>query len=301
MSIAEPRAKGNTGLAAPNTRLAIAIMITGIFFYSLNDAIGKWLVATYSVGQVAMIRGLAALVFLSPMIWKMGWPRLFALERPKWQILRVIFSTLDIICFYAAVVTLPLATVMTFWLAGPIYVAALSPLFLGEKVGLRRWLAILAGFIGVLIALNPGTREFSPAVVICLIGSFSFALLIMTGRMLRGTPDTTLAFWQVIGAVLAGAVMAPVGWVTPTMTDFSVMAMLGGVMILANLCVNRALKLADSATVVPFQYTFLFWGVLFGWLMFGDVPQASLMLGALIIVASGLFIFSREQKLKKQV
>ncbi|RUZ12297.1 DMT family transporter, partial [Mesorhizobium sp. M7A.F.Ca.CA.001.09.1.1] len=128
----------------------ILLMLAGDFLFALNDAMGKWLVASFSVGQVVLIRSIGAFFVLGPMIANQGPAKLFRMERLELQLLRVVMTTLDTALFYAAVVYLPLADVMSFYMAGPIYVAALSHLLLGEKVGWRRWMAILLGFCGVL-------------------------------------------------------------------------------------------------------------------------------------------------------
>ena len=141
----------------------ILLMLAGDFMFALNDAMGKWLVASFSVGQVVMIRSIGAFVVLGPMMAKQGTEKLFRLERPWLQFWRAAATTIDTACFYAAVVYLPLADVMSFYMAGPIYVAALSHLLLGEKVGWRRWIAILAGFCGVLIVLRPSAATLSPS------------------------------------------------------------------------------------------------------------------------------------------
>lgn len=117
---------------SPATGLAIGLMLLGMFMFTLNDAIGKWLVATYSVGQVLLIRSAFALIVLAPFL-RGGWRMLTGIERPRLQATRVAFSTLEVFCFYFAVTSLPLADVMTFWLAAPIYVAAVSPWLLGER------------------------------------------------------------------------------------------------------------------------------------------------------------------------
>ncbi|RUZ76146.1 EamA family transporter, partial [Mesorhizobium sp. M7A.F.Ca.CA.001.14.1.1] len=132
----------------------ILLMLAGDFLFALNDAMGKWLVASFSVGQVVLIRSIGAFFVLGPMIANQGPAKLFRMERLELQLLRVVMTTLDTALFYAAVVYLPLADVMSFYMAGPIYVAALSHLLLGEKVGWRRWMAILLGFCGVLIMLK---------------------------------------------------------------------------------------------------------------------------------------------------
>ncbi len=193
---------------------------------------------------------------------------------------------------------------MTYWLAAPIYVAALSPFLLGEKVGWRRWTAIGIGFVGVLIALKPSSASLTSAAFFSILGSAAFAFMMLSGRQLRNTPDTVLAFWQIIGAGLAGVVailVTPSGWI-PIQSgfDLSLLALLGIVAMTAHVLVNRALKLADAATVAPLQYTLLLWAVIFGWLIFGDVPQLSIVIGAGLIVLSGLYIFFRENAVKRK-
>ena len=281
-------------------RTGVLVMLLGMLMFSLNDVMGKWLVATYSVGQVVLIRSLAAAILLAPFLWISGPKKLFAVERPGLQLARVVASTAEVFSFYFAVVYLPLADVMTYWLAAPIYVAAVSPLVLKEPVGWRRWSAIAIGFVGVVIALEPSSEALTLPALISILGSMFFAFMMISGRSLRGTPDTTLAFWQIVGAALAGLVWAPFDWTPLKPLDMALLALLGVVAMLAHLLVNRALKLADAATVAPLQYTLLFWAILFGWLIFGDAPRLSMVLGAGLIVASGLFIFFREQQLKRQ-
>ncbi|MQW90759.1 DMT family transporter [Sinorhizobium saheli] len=281
-------------------RAGVLVMLLGMLMFSLNDVMGKWLVATYSVGQVVLIRSLAAAILLAPFLWISGPKKLFAVERPGLQLARVVASTAEVFSFYFAVVYLPLADVMTYWLAAPIYVAAVSPLVLKEPVGWRRWSAIAIGFVGVVIALEPSSEALTLPALISILGSMFFAFMMISGRSLRGTPDTTLAFWQIVGAALAGLVWAPFDWTPLKPLDMALLALLGVVAMLAHLLVNRALKLADAATVAPLQYTLLFWAIVFGWLIFGDAPRLSMVLGAGLIVASGLFIFFREQQLKRQ-
>ena len=286
------------------TGLGVAVMLFGMLLFALNDAMGKFLVSTYSLGQVIAVRSIAAVIILLPIVWKAGLPKLVNVERPGLQAARVFFSTAELFCFYFAVAALPLADVMTYWLAPPIYVAALSPFLLGEKVGWRRWTAIGIGFFGVLIALKPSSASLTSAAFFSILGSAAFAFMMLSGRQLRNTPDTVLAFWQIIGAGLAGVVailVTPSGWI-PIQSgfDLSLLALLGIVAMTAHVLVNRALKLADAATVAPLQYTLLLWAVIFGWLIFGDVPQLSIVIGAGLIVLSGLYIFFRENAVKRK-
>jgi drug/metabolite transporter (DMT)-like permease len=278
----------------------VLVMLLGMLMFAMNDAMGKWLVTSYSLGQVVLIRSLAALVMLSPMLWKTGAVSLTRVERPWLQLSRVVLSTIDVFGFYFAVAYMPLADVMTYWLAGPIYVAALSPFLLGEKVGWRRWSAIVVGFIGVLVALQPGAATLTLPALISIAGSAAFAFMIVSGRQLRNTPDSTLAFWQLMGAGIVGVVLAPFDWrPIDSSMDLALLCLLGVVSTSAHLLVNRALKLADAAAVAPLQYTLLLWAIIFGWMFFGDVPQTHMLAGAALIVASGLYIVFRENWLKK--
>lgn len=278
-----------------------AIMLAGMLLFSLNDAMGKWLVASYGIGQVILLRSLAALLVLSPLLWNGGLKPILTAEKPLMQAARVAFSTLEVFAFYYAVMYLPLADVMTYWLAAPIYVAAASPFLLGEKVGWRRWTAIAIGFVGVLIALDPSEAMFSPPALISIVGTLAFAFMMLSGRSLRATPDRTLVFFQIMGALIAGLFVAPFDW-SPVASgrDLLLLFLLGVVSMTAHMMVNRALKISDAATVAPLQYTLLLWAVVFGWLFFGDLPKSGVVIGAALIVGSGLFIFFRERQLKRR-
>ncbi len=274
-------------------RLGILVALLGILLFALNDTLGKWLVATYTIGQVLLLRSAAALIILIPLMW-VARTRLFPVERPKLQTARVAASTLEVFCFYFAVRSLPLADVMTYWLAAPIYVAALSPWLLGEHVGPWRWGAIFLGFVGVVVALQPGGGGLSPAILISIIGSFAFALMVLSARSLRATQDYALVFWQTLGALAAGIVLAPFDWVPPSGPDLALLGFLGIVAMGAHLAIARSLKLADAATIAPLHYTIIVWAIIFGWLAFGDVPTTNITIGASIIVAAGLTIWFRE-------
>jgi len=271
------------------------LMLGGDFMFALNDAMGKWLVASFSVGQVVMIRSIGAFIVLGPMLAGQGRDALLKVERPWAQLLRVVMATLDTVLFYAAVVYLPLADVMTFYMAGPIYVAALSHLLLGEKVGWRRWLAILVGFCGVVIALRPSSASLSWPSLFALAGSMSFALSIVLNRLLRGTSDATLVTWQTLGALVVGGVLAIGTWRNPTALDLFAMLLLGVVSCVAHLMITRALKLAPASALAPLHYSLLLWAVIFGLIFFNDLPDAQILLGSAIIVLAGLFIFHRQK------
>ena len=280
---------------------AIIIMLLSMFLFTSNDAVGKWLTGSYSVGQLVFIRSLVALLVLSPFIWQAGTMSLLRFERSGLFWIRVALTLADSFSFYFAVSYLPVADVMTYWLAAPIYVAALSPLLLGEKVGWRRWSAIGIGFLGVIIALEPSRNMLSPAAIASLFGSLSFGLVMLTARSLRATSGLTMIFWQSFGGVIVGLVTLPFAWTTPPFHHWPALALLGLLAMVAHVFVNWAFKLADAATVAPLQYTQLLWAIVYGWLVFGDFPSIAKFIGAGLIIASGLFIFFRERQVKQRL
>jgi drug/metabolite transporter (DMT)-like permease len=285
---------------SPDARAArlagVGLMLLGVWMFSFGDALGKYIVGTYSLGQLLWLRACASLTLLAPLIWQHRRDFL-RLERPWLQFLRVILSTLEVASFFLAARYLPLADVITYYLACPIFVTALSAIVLREQVGWRRWSAILIGFCGVLIALRPSAQTVSWPALIALGGSTSFAILMLITRSLRATPDIVLASSQFLGTFAFGAVLAPIGWVTPTPASLGLFAAAGLVSVCALLCVNRSLKLAPASVVVPYQYSMIVWAVAFGYVVFGDVPSWATIAGAAIIIAAGLYIFLREQRL----
>jgi drug/metabolite transporter (DMT)-like permease len=283
-----------------DARLAgIGLMLLGVFMFSLGDALGKFLVSTYAVGQLLAFRACAALVLLSPLIWRHR-EEFARLQRPRLELLRVFLSTLEVAAFFLATVYLPLADVTTYYLACPIFVTALSGVVLGERIGWRRWTAILIGFVGVLIALRPSAQTVSLPAMIALTGSLSFSVLMLITRHLRATPDVVMATSQFAGTFLLGVLMAPFGWVSPSAGSFALFAAAGCISVTALFCVNRSLKLAPASVVVPYQYSMIVWAVIFGFIVFGDVPQPATIIGVTIIIAAGLYIFLRERKLGRE-
>lgn len=271
----------------------ILVMLAGMLMFSLNDVLGKWLMTTYSAPQVMLVRSLSALVVLLPFLLASDPRQVLRVERPWLQAARSALLAVEGIGFYFAVAYLPLADVVTYWLAAPVYVAALSPLLLKEQVSRRAWGAILLGFLGVVIALRPSAETLTPAALIALAGSGAYALAMILGRKLRGTPDRVLVFWQIVGAALIslpGVVLIPGQWAPPDATGLISLATIGIVAMLAHMLVNRAFKYAPAATVMPFMYSLLIWAVLFGYIFFQDVPQPAMLAGAVLIVAAGLFL-----------
>jgi drug/metabolite transporter (DMT)-like permease len=158
----------------------------------------------------------------------------------------------------------------------------------------------MIGFCGVLIALRPSSQTVSWPALIALGGSTSFAVLMLITRSLRATPDIVLASSQFAGTFLLGALLSPIGWVTPSLDSLALFATAGCISVGALLCVNRSLKLAPASVVVPYQYSMIVWAVMFGYAVFGDVPSMATIIGATIIIGAGLYIFLRERHLGRE-
>jgi drug/metabolite transporter (DMT)-like permease len=282
--------------AQPAARPAagIAVMLASVLLFSLNDVLGKWLVATYAVGQVMVLRSLGSLAVLGPLAWRRlraaGW----RVPQPGLQAARVIIGALEAALFYWAVGRMPLADAMTFWMAAPIFVTALSAPLLRERVGRTRWLVVLAGFGGVALALGGGGAGSAglPALA-ALAGSLLYALFLAASRRLRNTPDVVLASMQMLGGLAVGLVLlaAGSGWTAPGARDLALLLALGLVATLGHIGVTRALKLAPASVVVPYQYSFILWAALFGWAFFGDVPGPHILAGAAVVVGAGLWLY----------
>jgi drug/metabolite transporter (DMT)-like permease len=286
----------NAGIPPPptQTRLGIGLMCLGVLMFALNDVMGKWLMSTYTVGQVLLLRSISALLILAPMVAREGLGQVLSAPSPGLQLLRVAFGTLETACFYWAVATLPLVSVMTYYLAAPLYVAAIAPLLLGERLSRDQWLAVILGFMGVLAVLQPSADTLTLPAMVAIVGSALYAGLMLTTRQLRGTSATSLIAWQTTGALVFGAVLSPFGWVPPSFRDFALLSLLGVVAMVAHMLVAQSLRIAQAAIVAPFQYTLIVWAALFGWLFFGEWPNNLMIFGAVVIVASGLYLLWRE-------
>jgi drug/metabolite transporter (DMT)-like permease len=286
--------------SAKSSALAgIGFMLVAVFLFGVNSATGKWLVAKYPVGEFLLLRATMTLLLLAPFVWRAGKAAFVRAPRPGLQILRIALASAEVAMFFWAVSHMPLADTQTFYLAGPIYVTALSVVLLGEPVGWRRWTAVLIGFTGVVIALRPSSASFTLPALIALGGSILYALLMITTRMLRETDDSILMATQFFGIFVFSAASAPFAWITPDASDVMLFAGVGLTSVIALFCVVRALKLASASVVVPYQYTLILWSVGFGWLIFGEVPAASTIVGAAVIVGAGLYIFWRERVMAK--
>lgn len=280
--------------------IGILYYSAGVFLFALNDALGKWLVADYSVGQIMLLRTLGAAFLLIPLLF-IHRPRLFDTDQIGLKTMRVACMAADSFAFYYSTRYLPLADVMTFYMAAPLIITALSVPFLGEKVGVFRWAAVLVGFLGVLIALRPTEAAFSAAALIALFGASMYAGGVAITRKLRDSHWLQLVAWQFVGAGLIGAVVSPFSWVPPAPSDVLLMFVLGLVAMSCFILITQALATTPASVLAPFQYTSIVWAVLLGVMIWGDVPTAGIVIGNIVIVASGLVIFYREHRRGRHV
>ena len=287
--------KRGTALGRENIAAGIGLMVLGMFLFSINDALGKWLAASYTVAQILLFRSVSATVVLVPVLGRERLRQAMWMPRPWLECLRVLLATLETICFYAAVAVLPLADAVTYYLAGPIYVTLIAALFLGEKVGWRRWLAVMFGFLGVLIILRPGLGVFQPAAAYALACAVSLAFYnILTRKVSRYDGFlTTFLFTGVIGAGAATA-FGLLAWSNPTPGDWGLIGALCITSILGHFLLIRALESAPAAVLQPFHYLILVWAIILGFVFFDELPDLVTLTGGAVVVASGLFVVWRE-------
>jgi drug/metabolite transporter (DMT)-like permease len=278
----------------------IAFMLAGTALFTCNDALGKWMVASLSVGQILFVRSVSALVILLPLVWRAGAREVFVVAQPGRHAVRLLLIVAEVSCFYLAVRHLPLADVMAVYQATPLIVTVLAIPLLGERVGWRRGLAVGIGFCGVMLVLQPAAGVFSAPALIALAGSLGYALMMITTRRLRAAGALSLIVYHTLAVGLAGLVALPWGWQPLDAQAVLLLALMGVVATGAHMCVNQALKLAPAATVVPYTYTSLLWAILLGWVFFADRPTLAMLAGAGIIVASGLFVLHRERQIQNQ-
>lgn len=272
----------------------VVFYLIAIFLFALNDALGKWLVASYTVGQLLALRAVGAALLLAPMVWR--WKvDLTDRRHLGLQALRILLMAGDTYCFFYATRTMPLADVMTFYMAAPLIITALSALALGEDVEPIRWAAVGLGFVGVLVALRPSAEIFATSSPLALLGAVMYGLGQTITRALRGVHWLHLIVWQFAGAGLIGAATLPFAFVTPSPADLALLFLLGVVAMVCFVFMTKALALTPASVLAPFQYTAILWATALGWLIWRDTPTPPILLGNALIIASGLIVLRAER------
>ncbi len=287
-------------LYAAARRRGVILYLLAIFFFALNDALGKWLVADYAVGQLLALRSIGAAFVLAPMVWRFK-VDLSDRRQVGLQALRVLCMALDTFCFYYATRSMPLADVMTFYMAAPLMITALSAAVLREPVGWVRWAAVLLGFVGVLIALRPSPDILATASPLACLGAVMYALGQTITRALRGVHWLHLVVWQFAGAGLIGGATLPWVFLWPGLTDLLLLFLLGVTAMACFVAMTRALALAPASALAPFQYSAILWASVLGWLIWRDAPSPAIWIGNAIIVASGLIVLRAERGISRTI
>ena len=283
------------GSAANSNVTGIAFMIAGIFVVSVLDAIIKWLADDYHTFQLILFRCGFALIVVFLIVARTGGVRSLMTRRPMGHLLRGITGVAAMVLFFYSLSLLPLAEVIALTFAAPLFVTALSVPLLGEPVGIRRWSAVFVGFIGVLVIVRPGTGVFAPEAILPVLASLSFAISMILVRRLTDTETSgAIVFYVTIAGLLFGAATAPGVWIEPAAEHWPWLVVIGILGGAGQFLMTQGFRFGEVAVVAPFEYSALLWAVLFGWLLWSELPDAWTLAGAAIVSGSGLYIVHRE-------
>jgi drug/metabolite transporter (DMT)-like permease len=284
--------------AISRTAQGLGAALLGILLLTLNDAVSKYLTERFPVGQVICVRQAATLLVILPYVALVtGWK---ALRIVAWggQLIHGLLFVAGAALVVTALSRLPLATVIAIMFASPTFIAALSAPLLAERVNLTRWVAILGGFVGVLIVVRPGGAAFEWALLIPLACALSNALRdLMRRRLARTETSISILFWSGLIVMALTLATLPLGWRPVGTVDAAWFVALGVLNAGAHFMLIEAYRLAQAAVVAPVRYTSLIWAALLGYLVWGDVPDLWVWVGAAAIVASGLYMVRAEARL----
>jgi drug/metabolite transporter (DMT)-like permease len=291
-ALAAPPAAARAGSATRGILLMLATMVV----FVVCDTTAKWLTRAYPVPQVVWARFFFALVFVALLLG----PRALSGIRSRALPVQLARSALQIgstVTFFFAVSILPIATAISVSFLQPLFITALSVPLLGERVGPRRWTAVACGFAGVVVIVQPGAA-MDLALLLPVGTAICSALYYIATRVVSRTDavTTSLFYTAVLGAAATSAIV-PWSWVAPDLLGWCLFAIVGGLAGFGHLMVIQAYGHAPASLLAPFVYTQLIWATGLGWLLFGDLPGLSTLIGAAIIVASGLYVFHRERRL----
>jgi drug/metabolite transporter (DMT)-like permease len=279
----------------------IALVIGSTVFLACSDAMAKYLARSLPPIEISWIRFLVFLLILLPVALSSQPATVLRSARPGLQALRGLALVASTIFFISGLQMLPIAAASATSFVAPLFVTALSIMFLREKVGIRRWLATLAGLIGVLIVVRPGTAAFNIASVLPIISALTWAATLVMTRMIAGADRaiTTMAFSALVGFCVLSA-MVPVVWVTPSWPQILLGICIGVASTTGQWMVVMAFRFADASVLAPFSYSQLVWVTVLGFLVFTEVPDLWTFIGAAIIIGSGIYTAHREHSRRQQ-
>jgi drug/metabolite transporter (DMT)-like permease len=279
-----------------STAPAVGFILLGVSGGLGLDLCAKALLVDYSLEQFVFLRSLIGVSIFLLLGKQFGGWRSLVTAKWRWHLLRTFLSTITMFAFFYGLANMRLVDALTLGFTAPLMVTALSVLFLGEHVGWRRWIAVSAGFIGVLIILRPGSTPVSFASVAVLIAAFTYACMAITSRKLSTTESGyALSVYVIAGPMVVSATMLSGGnWQTPDANGWLLFTMAGASSVITWIGIIGAYRRASPALLAPFEYTALIGGAIAGYLIWNEIPDRWVVLGASIIIASGLFVVYRE-------
>jgi len=278
---------------------AITFNLLAWVMLPIMDGFAKYLSTDLPVFQITWARYFFTVAFTFPIMFFFYRNQLKWSDKPKLQIIRGLILLIANICFFYSISVISLAKALTLAFVAPLIVTAFSPMFLGEKVGFRRWSAVVIGFIGSLVVIRPGFVEINLASLAALGTGvmYGFYLIITRKLSTSDNPLLTLLLTGVVGAVIISCVM-PFVWVNPTLNQWSMMAAIGVFACIGHLFLILSLKYADASKLAPFSYFEIITNIIIGYYFFSDFPDNWTFLGLFIIVLSGIYISRRETTVK---
>jgi drug/metabolite transporter (DMT)-like permease len=278
---------------------AIFLMVSSGAIFSFSSAASKWLVETYPVGEVLFSRVFVSLIVFSAFVLPTAGLSVFHTRRPTAHVLRSMSQFTSQSLLLIAFSMMPLASATAINFSAPLFAALASMVFLKEQVGPARWVALIIGFIGVLIVTNPGSDTFQIGALYALGNSLLFGTVTVGVRgMTRTESAKTLTIYQLVFLSIFYGLTLPFFFVMPRWSDAWLIVGNGVCNMLGQYWWTRALHLAPTSAIVPFQYLSLLWAMAFGYALWGDVPTLGLLIGSAIVVGSGLYLLWHETRPK---
>ena len=280
-------------------QLCFLYIFISICAFSLMDIIVKWSV-DYPIGQVLFFRGFFGIIFYFFIIPRERLHNFYITKRAGLHFLRCISGLIALVSIFIALRELPLATVVSISFAAPIFTTIFSIFLLSEKVGMYRWLAVLIGFVGILVITEPGISELNIYYIFPIIFCLGLSYVAITIRQLSSTePVWLISFYFSLSITLLSFLTIPQGWVMPSLKDFILLSFVGIFGGVANLWLSQSYKYAEVSLVTPLKYLALVFAIIFGYFIWNEIPTIKTLSGALLVIISTLIIFRREIYRKK--
>ena len=282
-------------------QLGFLYMLLSVCAFSVMDLIVKWS-DNYPLGQVIFFRGFFGLVLYYFVIPKERLKDFYVTKRPMLHFSRCFFGLMALLSIFTALRNLPLATVVSISFAAPIFTTIFSIFFLSEKVGYFRWLAVLVGFVGIIIISEPGLSSLNVYYIFPVIFVLGMSYVAISIRQLSSTePVWLISLYFSAAITLAGLFTIPYGWLMPNLKDLILLSFIGIFGGVANLWLSQSYKFSEVSLVTPLKYLALVFAIIFGYLIWDEIPTIKTLVGATLVIASSIIIFRREILLKKQI